>query len=167
MPQCDPPISSRTAALVPAFSPTASCRLPLRLSRARGAVLCCFGPVREAERPRLRHERSAPDKKWLAQSHKETDGSSRSSDLSRKQRRQGKWGGWCSLVAVPITRALPPPRSPTEPPDTSPSPPAQNHSPHANDAEDARRAAISARTCSSKAYEGRACGHAGRRRLRG
>ena len=42
-----------------------------------------------------------------------------------------------------------------EPPGTPPSPPAQNHTPHANDAEDARRAAITARTCSSKAYEAR------------
>ena len=37
-----------------------------------------------------------------AQRRSETDGSSRNSDLSRRQRRQGQWGGWCSLVAVPI-----------------------------------------------------------------
>ncbi len=93
-----------------------------------------------------------------AQRRNKTDENSRSSDLSRKQRRQGKRRGWCSLVAVPITRALPPPRSPSEPPGTSPTPPAQNHTPHATDAEDARRAAVSAPGA------GRACGHAGRRR---
>ena len=103
-----------------------------------------FGPAQERFCWAGTREGARRSHRGPAQRRSETDGSSRSSDLSRKQRRQGKWGGWCSLVAVPITRALPPPRSPSEPPGTSPKPPARNHTPHANDAEHARRAASSA-----------------------
>ena len=92
-----------------------------------------FGPAQERFCWAGTREGARRSHRGPAQRRSETDGSSRSSDLSRKQRRQGKWGGWCSLVAVPfcpITRALPPPRSPSgatrhlsDPPETKSHPP--------------------------------------------